>query len=243
MNRPFELRPKTLNRVSVNVALDILPFTVLDGFMKMPYGSDLVVAIGFVRSDDGVRRDHRLNKRHQRDHFDVLDSAGLDLALAFNCAKHRSLASSTTPTLPTTNTTDIGFVHFDDFLAVQRIGRLFHKHTDLLIDSPSALIGNAKVPFKFLSGDTVLTLANQENGVKPHCKRCWAFVENRSLSRIGLETTGTGIRAAVSNWMERRLAALRAFQSFGITAFENVSQTSLVIGEVFFEIFNGVSHV
>ena len=243
MNRPFELRPETFNRVGVNVALDVLPLPVLDGFVKVSDRSDLVVTVGFIGCDDGVRRNHSLNQRHQRDHLDVFDGAGFDPALALDSAKHGSLASSTTPTLSTANATDVGFVQFDDLLAVQRIRRLSHKHPNLLVDSPRTFVGNAKVSFEFLGSYPVLALANQENGVKPHGKRCWAFVKNRPLSRVSLEAASASIGSAVSNWMERRLAALRAFQAFRITLLEDMSQASLVIGEVLFEVFNGVSHV
>jgi len=243
MNRPFELRPETLNRVGMNVALDVLPLAVLNGFMEMPDRSNLVVAIGFVRGDDRVRRNHCLNERHQRNHLDVLNGAGLDLALPLDRTKHRRLASSATSTFATANAADVGFVQFDDFLSVQRIGGLFHKHTDLLVDSPRTLVGNAKVPLKFFGGDTVLTLANQENGVKPHSKWCRAFVKNRSFGRVSLEAASASIRSAAGDWMERRLAALRALQAIGITLLEDMRQTSLVVGEVLFEVFNGVSHV
>lgn len=243
MNRPFELRPETLNRVGVNVALDILPLAMLDGFVEMPDRPNLVVAIGFVRGDDGVSRNHRMNERHQRDLLDVLYGSGLDLAFPLDRTKHRRLASSATSTLPTANTADIGFVQFDDFLAVQRIGGLLHKHTDLLVDSPRTLVCNAKVPLKFFGGNAVLALANQENGVKPHGKRRRAFMKNGSFGRISLKAASASIGSAVGNWMERRLATLRAFQTVGVTLFEDMSQTSLVVGEVLFEVFNGVSHV
>ena len=87
MNRPLELRPETLNRVGVNVALDVLTLTVLNGFMKVSDGPDLVVGIAFVGGNDRTRRNHSLNERHQRDHLDVFDGAGFDLALALNSAK------------------------------------------------------------------------------------------------------------------------------------------------------------
>ena len=243
MNRPFELRPETLNRVGVNVTLDVLPFAVLNGFMEMPDRPNLVVAVGFVGSDNRVWRNHCLNERHQRNHLDVLDGTSLDLAFALNYTKHWGFTSGTASTLPTTNATDVGFVQFDNLLAVQWVGRLLHKHTDLLVDSPSAFVGNAKVPLKFFSGDTILALAKQKNGVKPHSKLGRAFEKNRSLGRVSLEAASASIRSAVSNWMERRLAALRAFQTVWITLLEDMSQTSLVVGEVLFEVFNGVSHV
>jgi len=243
MNRPFELRPEALNRVGVNVALDVLPFAVLNGFMEMPDRSNLIVAVGFVRGDDGIRRHHSLDEWHQRNHLDVLNGAGFDPALALNRTKHRSLASGTTTTLATANAANIGFVQFDNLLSVKRIGRLLHKHTDLFVDPPSTLIGNAEVPLKFFGSDSVLALANQENGMKPHSKRCGAFVENRSFGWVRLEATSASVGSAVSNWMERRLAALRAFQASGITLLKDMCQASLVVGEVLFEVFNGVSHV
>ena len=243
MNRPLELRPETLNRVGVNVALDVLPLAMLDSFVEMPNGSNLIVAVGFVRGDDRVRRNHRLNERHQRNHLDVLYGAGLDLTLTLNRTKHRRLTSGTTPTLASTNTANIGFVQLDNLLPIQRIGRLLHKHTDLLVDSPSAFMGNTQMPFKFFSGNAVLTLANQKNSMKPHGKRRRAFVKNRSLGWVRLEAASASIGAAIGDWMERRLATLRAFQSVGVTLLEDVSQTSLVVGEVLFEVFNGVSHV
>ena len=243
MNRPLELRPKTLNRVGMNIALDVLPPVVLNGFVEMPDRSDLVVAIGFVCGDDGVRRDHSLNERHQRNHLDVLDGAGFDLALALNRAKHRSLASGTPTTLATANAANIGFVQFYNFFAVQRIRRLLHKHTNLLVDSPGAFVSDAKMPLKFFSCDTILALANQENGMKPHSKRRGAFVKNGSFCRVSLKAASASVGSAVSNWMERRLATLRAFQAIGITLLENMRQTSLIVWEVLFEVFNGVSHV
>lgn len=243
MNRPFELRPETLNRVGVNVALNVLPLPVLDGFVEMPDRADLVVGIGFVGRNDRTRRNHSLNERHQRDHLDVFDGAGFDFTLALDSAKHGSLASGTTTTLSTANAADIGFIQFDNLLAVQRIGRLSHKHPNLLVDSPRTFVGNAKVPFEFFGGDSILAVANQENGVKPHSKRGGAFVKNRTFSRISLEAASASIRAAVSHWMKSRLAALRTFQSVWITLLEDMSQASLVVGEVLFEVFNGVSHV
>lgn len=243
MNRSFELRPETFNRVGVNVALDVLPFPVLDGFMEMPDRPDLVVTIGFISRDDRTRRNHSLNERHQRDHLDVFDGAGFDLALALNSTEHGCLASGTTSTLPTTNAADIGLVQFDNLFAVQRIGRLSHKHPNLLIDSPCTLVSYAKMPFEFFGGNTILALANQENSVKPHGKRSRAFVKNRSFGRVGLKTASASIGSAVGDWMERRLATLRTLQTVWVTLLEDMSQTSLVVGEVLFEVFNGVSHV
>jgi hypothetical protein len=232
MNRPFKLRPKTLNRVGMNVALDILSFAVLNGFMEMPDRSDLVVAVGFVRGDDGVRRYYSLNERHQRNHLDVLNSASLDLALPLNRTKHGSLTSGTTSTLATANAANLGFVQLNNLLPIQRIRRLFHEYADLLVDSPGTLISNAKVPFKFLSSNPILALANQENGVEPHSKRSRAFVENCSLGRVSLEAASASVGSAVGNWMECRLAALRAFQTFWITLLKDMRQASIVVGEV-----------
>jgi len=114
------------------------------------------------------------------------------------------------------------------------IMRLFHKHTDLFVDSPSTLISNAKVPLKFFGSDSVLALANQKNGMKPHSKRCGTFVKNRSFCRVSLEAASASIGAAVGHWMERRLATLRAFQAIGVTILEYVCQASLVVGKVLF---------
>lgn len=243
MNRPFELRPETLNRVGVNVALDVLPLPVLYGFMKVSDRSDLVVAVGFVGRDNGVRGNHSPNQGHQRNHFDVFDSAGFDLSFPLDSTKHRSLAGGTTTPLPTANATNVGFVQFDDLFSVQWIRRLLHKHPNLFVDSPRTFVSNAKVPFEFLGGDTVLALTNQKNGVKPHSKRGRAFVKNRPFGWVSLEATSASIRAAVSNWVKRRLAALRAFQTIRVTLLEDMRQTSLIVGEVLFEVFNGVSHV
>jgi len=242
MNRPFELRPETLNRVSVNVALDVLTLPVLDGFVKVPNRPDLVVTVGFIGRNDRVRGNHSLNQGHQRYHLDVLDGASFDLAFTLNRPEHGRLTSGTTPTFPTANAANVGFVQFDDLLPVQRIGGLSHKHPNLFIDSPRTFVGNAKVPFEFFGGDPVLALANQENGVKPHSKRGGAFVKDRTFSRISLKAASASIGSAVSNWMERRLSALRAFQTVRITLLEDMCQASLVVGEVLFEVFNGVSH-
>lgn len=243
MNRPFELRPETLNRVGVNVALDVLTLPVLNSFVKVPDRPDLVVTVGFIGRDDRVWGNHSLNQGHQRDHLDVLYRAGFDLSFPLDSTKHRSLSSGTTPTLSPANPSDVGFVQFDNLLAVQRIGRLSHKHPNLLIDSPRTLVGNAKVTFEFLGGDTVLALTNQKNGMKPHSKRSRTFVKNRSFGRVGLEATSASISSAVGHWMKRRLSTLRAFQTIGVTLLEDMSQASLVVGEVLFEVFNGVSHV
>ena len=69
------------------------------------------------------------------------------------------------------------------------------------------------------------------------------FVKNRSFGRVGLEATSASISSAVGHWMKRRLSTLRAFQTIGVTLLEDMSQASLVVGEVLFEVFNGVSHV
>lgn len=243
MNRPLKLRPETFNRVGVNVALDVLPLPVLDGFVKVSDRPDLVVTVGFIGRDNGVRGNHSLNQGHQRDHLDVLYRASFDLSFSFDSTKHRSLASGTTPTLSTANAADIGFVQFDDLLAVQRIRGLSHKHPNLLVDSPRTFVGNAKVSFKFLGGNSILALTNQKNGMKPHGKRGGAFVKNRPFSRVSLEAASTSIRSTIGHWMERRFAAFRALQTVGITLFEDVCQASPVVGEVLFEVFNGVAHV
>lgn len=99
------------------------------------------------------------------------------------------------------------------------------------------------MPFEFFGGNPVLTLANQENGVKPHRKRRGAFVKNRTFSRVGLVAASASVGSAVSHWVKRRLAALRAVKTVWVTLLEDVRQTSLVVGEVLFEVFNGVSHV
>ena len=243
MNRPLKLGPETLDRVGMDIALNVLPFAVVDGFMEMPDRPNFVVGVGLIGRNDRTSGNHRLNKWRQGNLLDVLNRHGFDFAFSFDSTENRGLASGTTTTLTTANTTDIGFVQFDDFIAVQRIRSLLHKHTNLLIDSPSALIGNAKVPFEFLGGDTVLTLANQKNSMKPHSKRRWAFMKNRPFGGIGLVSASASIRAAVSHWMERRLAALRTFQAIGVTLLKDMSQASLIVGEVLFKVFNGVSHV
>ena len=243
MNRPFELRPETLNRVGVNVALDVLPVAVVDGFVKMPDRSDLVVGVRFIGRNNRTRRHHSLNERHQSDLLDVFNRSGFNLTFPFDSTKHRRLASSTTTTFSTANTANVSFIQFDDLLPVQWIRRLLHKHPNLFSDSPRTFVCDAKMTLQFLRCHPIFALAHHENGVKPHSKWCRAFVENCPFGWISLVAASTSIRSAVSDWMERRLSALRAFQPLWITLLENMSQASLVVREVLFEVFNGVAHV
>ena len=67
-------------------------------------------------------------------------------------------------------------------------------------------------------------------------------MKDSSFSRVNLKTTRASVRAAVTHWSKAGLSAFLATKSIGKSVFENVCQTNLVVGEVFFKVFNGVSH-
>ena len=243
VNRTLKLRPEAFNGVGVNLATNVFALPVADRFVEVPKCLNLVVTVGFVGSDDRARLDHSLQERHERNLLAVGNGLGFHSSLALDHAEHGSFARCAPSTLSaSTDATDVGFIGFHHIITAQRIGVLAHKLADLLCDTPSALIGNSEVPLQFFSGNTVLTLAHEKDGVKPKRERRSALVEDRSFGGVGLVSAGTSVRTAILNGVAHVSSAFRALQAIGISLFENMGEAGSVTGEIIMEILNRVLH-
>ena len=242
VNGAFKLRPETFNRIGVNVTTPKLSSTMLNCLVNMTECLNFVVAIRFISGDYSVRRNHFNEQWNKCGLLNIWDRNGFNLTLALNSTEYSGFASGTPTTLTLPNTANIGLISFNDFIPIKRIIVLLHKKANLFCNSPCAFIGYSKLTFKFLSGYSIFTLANQIDCMKPQHKRGRTFMKNSSFSRINLKTARASIRSAVTYWGKAGLSTFLATKTIGKAVFKNVCQTSLVVGEVSFKVFNGVSH-
>lgn len=242
VNGAFKLRPETFNRISMNVTASKLTSAMLNCFMNMTERLNFVVAIRFIGSDYSVRRNHFNKQWNERGLLNIWNRNGFNPTFPLNRSENSGFTSGTATTFSFTNAANISLIGFNDFIPIKWIIVLLHKKANLFCNSPSAFICYSKLTFKFLSGYSIFTLANQIDCMKPQYKRGRAFMKDSSFSRVNLKPTRASIRSAITHWSKVGLSALLATKSVGKAVFKNMCQTSLVIGEVSFKVFNGVSH-
>lgn len=242
VNGAFKLRPETFNGVGVNVTAPKFTSTMLNCFMNMTKLLHFVVAIRFISGDYSVRRNHFNEQWDKCGLLNIWNRNGFNFTLALNSTEYSGFASGTTTTFTLPNTANISLISFNDFIPIKRVIVLLHEKANLFCNSPSAFIGYSKLAFKFLGSYSIFTLANQIDCMKPQHKRGRTFMKDSSFSRVNLKPTRASIRAAVTHWSKTGLAAFLATKTVWKAIFENVCQTSLVVGKVSFKVLNGVSH-
>jgi len=240
-NRPLQLAPKALYRVGIDVPPDVFLPEVVNGAMVIPHLRQILIGLEGVRHDLGAAMDVILNKGQENGLIGLLDDFGLNPTLSFNRPHNGGFISQFMAALIScaVNAPYVGFVYFHN--AYQWVAIRLHKPSNLLGDSPSALVGYFKMAFNLLGRYPVLGLAHQVDGIEPGCKRRRALMEDRAGHRGDLVSAGAGVRPPLFHGIKFLLAALHALKAVGIDLLEDIRQASLVIGELGLEVLEAVS--
>ena len=242
VDRPLELAPKSLKVVGVENSLDVFAFPVGNSPMRVTQGSNLPVAGEFVGRNNRTGFDVGLNQRPQGLALHVVNNLGANLAATFSHSKDCRFASRTAPALPFPLSSDVSLICLNN--TFQDSTARLHHDPDLFGDSPSALIGYAKLALKLFGRYPVLGLSHKEDRMEPSGKACRTLMEDRPGCRVDLmPAPGTDEGPARGDRVIAILVmALGAFNSLWIFVLENRRQAGLIVGVVSAEVVDRVFH-
>ncbi len=167
-NAPFKLAPKALNRVGINISLNVPSQLVLNSLVRV-FLAYLAVGRILIRHNLRAWLNMLFDKRHHGDTSSVIADLGNQAATPLNYPYNSRFASHASSPVSVAYAAHVGFVHFN---RVRKLGVYWlKKNTDLLRHAPGGLVGYSQVPFKLLSRYSVFGVGKQEDGVEPTFKR------------------------------------------------------------------------
>lgn len=240
VKRPLHLRPKALYGIGMDFALGELLASMINRPVGITHIPDVSVAQKLIGHDFGTFGNIGFNHRLNRGAFNIGNYLDANFPFAFNFAKNGGFPYGSASALSRPLAAKIAFIHF--YNAGKQVIAAFHKEPNLIRNAPSAFISNSKLSFKLFSRNSILRLAHQKNSVKPGNKTCGALVKDGAFRRVDLMAARASVGAASLDRVKVFLPAFGAFKTFWVSVFEDMRQTSLIIGEVFFEFFYRVFH-
>ena len=184
LDAALDLAPKSFNRVSMNIASDILSFRVSNGIVLIANLFHGFIDTGLIRKQGGTDLDifsdqgNDIGKPHFSNRF------GNKPPLTLNNTNNGSLVFKSPIDLPFCDTSHIGFVSFNNvgkFLA-----GFCEQKANLLCHTPGGFVGYAKRPFKLHRRHSVPGIGKQEDRVGLVFKRGVRLVEDRASQLMKL---------------------------------------------------------
>ena len=241
MNRALQLRPESLDGISMDNSANVHFGSMRNTSVIVSHSPKPPIGGHFIGINNSAGLYGFGHHRQQRSGFDIWDDGSLNAAFALSHTQNSGFAGGSTASLAGSFSAYIGLVNL--YRAIKRVSTLLHEGTDLLLHTPSRLIGYSKVALNFLRGDAILGLAHKKNGVKPVREFGGRFVENRSGKGMYLVSApGAGVALTALDSIEAGLLAGRATTIFPISLLKKIGQAGVIVWEVFVELCDSVFH-
>ena len=193
-NSAFDEAPKSLNAIRMDVAHHVHLGRVVDSPMnqasvasiRTPDVTDTLVGSPFVRIDRAIRQDVFA------DHGDKSRARGIRSGLGDNPAppfaesdngSFNFVAAKRTARTFLAASAKIGFVNLD---VTAQLALLGEQRANLFEHAPCGLVGDARLAFNLLRGDSAACGSHQVDRVEPCLKRSARFMEDRPGSRVNV---------------------------------------------------------
>lgn len=222
--------PEVFESIHMGVASDIFTRSVINRLVFVALGIKTIVRTKFVRMNRRTSNHILFN-----DGMKVSSGNGWNyfrhyLAVPLKHPENDGLSSGTTTASSGTLAANIGFIN----LNLSKHGKLsvnfLNVLSDLIRNTPSALIGYSKLSLQFLCRNTVTRCGEKIDGIKPELKRCAAILKRRSDRWMKMMSAPlAGISAFRLNLIPVGFSlALRARMALSESDVENVLQASIV---------------
>lgn len=238
-------RPEAVDVRGVDVAVDVLPRTVVDGAMAIAESLESLVAWILVGGDLDLVSNGLADESSKSRRVRVLDHLRYDVALARDGSDDGSLSSRTAPALPlllpaadTSAVTVLGLaadVRFINLHDSSELDELLAPHggADSVTHVPRGTVGTAPYDSMYLEGaDPLLGGTHQVDDLEPGPQRVVGVLEDRSherrepvaLSRalLALPRPGTG------EFVDFLVAATRARDASGPAHLDEVGPAGIL---------------
>ena len=234
----LEVLPIILHPVHMAVTSHIFAYTVADCMVLVTLLVEATVRAQFVGVDRRSFRHIFLNDRLQGVALHIWDNLRHYLSVTLEHSKDNSLVGSAATTLAGSVTPNHRFINFNLTEKRKLAVNFCHVLANLVSDTPSTLVGYAKLSLQFLSGNTVAGCGEKIDGIEPKLKRRAAILK-RSVNR-GVKMMAAPL-ARIGSFCLNLIPvgfpfALRAGMALSEPDLKYVFQTGLIRGELFEEV-------
>src|SRR5579872_803987 len=185
-------RPKTLNRVGVNVPHHPHLGTMADPLVLLHADSDTIIDDILIRKDRTLGKDVLAHQSENALRRDIGSGHGFDSPNTFlrrplDDSNHRSLllvAAHGSSSVPLAGSTVVHLIHFDR--SAQRCAVILEKGANLVEHAPRGFVGDASFAFDLFCRDSATCGGHQVDRMEPRLKRSRGLVEDRSSGRVNV---------------------------------------------------------
>ncbi len=236
----FEMLPKVLQPVHMDVAFCIFVFAVLYGLVLIASATKRAVATHFVSVNRRTLFDVLFNDRQERLLFAVRNDLSHHLPVALQHPEHDCLVGRAAPDFAGPISANIGFVKLDFARQRNLAVHIGHVIADLMTHAPRGLVSHAKLAFQFFRGNSMAGSGEQVDRIEPRLEGSAAVFKRSADSRVQVMTAPlAGVSAFRLDAIPLGLAlALRALV---ILAKANVKQV-IQAGFIGRELLEELSH-
>jgi hypothetical protein len=242
----FDQRPKTLNRVGVHRADNILAFGMVNDSVRVFLAKVFVADPLVCDQQANFVRDGLVNESLQCGSADVLDHAGDDVTLALYRTNDDGFAGTNATRAPTLATlvdmfatgfaTNESFVHFND--AAELFNVLDKRSTDLVAHEPSGFVGTkAHVAHDLQCAHALFARQHEVDDAEPVAEWLVRVLKDRPgdmgepIACLRSALVALPIPRLIRQLMRIGRATARAMDALGPTTADKVRATGVLIGE------------
>ena len=246
LNTPFDLAPKPFQGINVMDTIDILFDRMMNISMFIASFVKIIIRFKFIGANCATSFNVIFNNTFKGIVGDIGNHARHNIPTTFHYPKNNCFAFCTATANAMTFPANHGFVGFD--MAGQIVIPINPSHifSDLMRHTPSRFISNAKLPLKFLCGDTVTGGSEKVHGIKPLLKRGMGVLKRSSRHWVNMMPAPLAhINRLFFEFVKFSVPfALRAIQLFSKAGFHQVGEAGIIIGELLKKLLNrkGVFH-